>query len=133
MRPSASHFLKLISTECTDPPRAEMTMKSMMKQLLRRNRSILTRNFLEKLMRKGVGTNKAKNYARSLAKNCCSSRQGGRERTRKSLLQKIMKQKKDDATETVKVEDSKYHQTMKELKINITGRKCEEMRRNKQK
>ena len=67
MRPTASHFLKLISTECTDPPRAEMTMKSMMKQLLRRNRSILTRNFLEKLMRKGIGTNKAENYVRSLA------------------------------------------------------------------
>ena len=33
---------------------------------------------------------------------------------------KIMKQKKDDATETVKVEDSKYHKTMKELKTNIT-------------
>ena len=59
MRPSASYFLKTLSTECTDPPRAELQMKTTLNQLLKRNKSIQRRNFLEKMMRKGVGTNKA--------------------------------------------------------------------------
>ena len=108
MLPTASHFLKLLSTECTDPARAELTMKSTTKQLLRRNKSILKRNFLDKLMKKGLGTNKAEKCARSLAQDCCDRNGEGRERLRKKFLYNIMKLKKTDADEIAKVEEQKY-------------------------
>ena len=113
MRPTASYFLKRLSTECTDPPRAEKMMKSMTKQLLRRNRSILQRNFLEKLSRRELGTNKAERAARGLSKDCCNKEKG--ERFRKKILQDIMKAKAKDAKEVAETEDSKYHQEKKKL------------------
>ena len=113
MRPTASYFLKRLSTECTDPPRAEKMMKSMTKQLLRRNRSILQRNFLEKLSRRELGTNKAERAARGLSKDCCNKEKG--ERFRKKILQNIMKAKAKDAKEVAETEDSKYHQEKKKL------------------
>ena len=51
MRPTASHFLSTLATECTDPPRAEQQMKTTLQMLLRRNKSLQRRNFLEKIMK----------------------------------------------------------------------------------
>ena len=69
MRPTATFFLTTLSTECTDPPRAETEMKTTLQQLLRRNKSLQRRNFLEKIMKKGIGTNKAESAAKTLVKD----------------------------------------------------------------
>ena len=69
MRPTAAFYLKQLSTECTDPARAELKMKSTTKTLLMRNKSILRRNFLQKILLKGLGTNKIESIAESLARD----------------------------------------------------------------
>ena len=116
MRPTASFFLKILSTECTDPSRAEMKMKSTANQLLRRNRSIQQRNFLQKLLRRGIGTNKAEIVARSVAKDCCFR---NKEHVRRKILNYIMKAKVEDAEDVVKAEDYKHYKMKKELSKEI--------------
>ena len=69
MRPTAAFYLKQISTECTDPMRAELKMKSTTTTLLMRNKSILKRNFLQKMLVREIGTNKVETIAESLARD----------------------------------------------------------------
>ena len=94
-------------------------MKKTTNQLLRRNRSIQTKNFLEKLSRRGLGTNKAEHVARSIAKDSSSKTRDKREKLRKKLLHQIMKAKVEDADEAAKSENFKYHQLKKEMKKMI--------------
>ena len=115
MRPTATYFLKNIATECTDPSRAELQMKTTLKQLLRRNKSLQRRNFLEKITKKGIGTNKAESAARTLAKDCSVKGDLTKEHLRKSFLNSIMKVKLEDANREFKVEDFKFHKEKKSV------------------
>ena len=94
MRPTASFFPKTSSTECTDPSRAEMKMKSTANQLLRRKGGIQQRIFLQKLTKRGIGTFKAEIVARSVAKDCCFR---NKEHVRRKILNYTMKAKVEDA------------------------------------
>ena len=114
MRPTASFHLKLLSTECTDPPRSELKMKSTTSQLLRRNKSILKRNFLQKLMNKSLGTNKVESVAETLVKD--TDKDGKeKEEKKRTYVRTIMNLKVKDAEESVNVEDHKYHQCKRNL------------------
>ena len=116
MRPTASFFPKTSSTECTDPSRAEMKMKSTANQLLRRKGGIQQRIFLQKLTKRGIGTFKAEIVARSVAKDCCFR---NKEHVRRKILNYIMKAKVEDAEDVVKAEDYKHHKMKKELSKEI--------------
>ena len=116
MRPTATFFLTTLSTECTDPPRAETEMKTTLQQLLRRNKSLQRRNFLEKIMKKGIGTNKAEAAAKTLVKDCSAKGEPTKEQLRKSFLQNIMKTKLEDAENEFKVEDFKFHRQKKRVR-----------------
>ena len=74
----------------------------------------------DKLMKKRLGTNKGERCARSLAKDCCDRQGERRERVRKTFLHNIMKLKKKDAEDTVKVEEQKYHQEVRKVKNIVT-------------
>ena len=113
MRPTATFFLSTIATECTDPARAEPEIKTTLKQLLRRNKSIQRKNFLEKITRKGLCTNKAEAAAESLTKDCSTKGKQTKEQIRKSFLRSIMQIKLENANEAVNVEDFKFHQQKK--------------------
>ena len=125
MRPSASYFLKTLSTECTDPPRAELQMKTTLNQLLKRNKSIQRRNFLEKMMRKGVGTNKAEVFAQKLAEDCSAKGEKTKEHLKNAFVRNIMKIKFKDAKDEAKVDDFKFHKQKKQVS-KIVNRATEE-------
>ena len=119
MRPSAAFFLKQLSTECTDPTRAEKKMKSTINTLLTRNRSIQRRNFLQKIFLKGVGTNKVEHIAESLAKD--TGKTGLAKEIKKRLfLKNILSIKIMDADEDVKANEYEYHKCKKNLDSDIS-------------
>ena len=71
------------------------------------------RNFFEKIIRKGVGTNKAEQVAKSLVKDCSAKGSKTKGQLRKQFLQGIMNIKLEDANKEVKVEDFKFHHQKK--------------------
>ena len=121
MRPTATFHLSTIATECTDSSRAEPEIKTTINQLLRRNKSIQRRNFLEKIMRKGLGTNKTEAAAKSLALDCSTKGNKTMEQIRKSFIHSIMQIKLENANEAVKVEDFKFHQQKKRVEKVINN------------
>ena len=126
MRPTASFHLKLLSTECTDPPQAEQMMKSTTNQLLKRNKSILRKNFLQKLLKKDLVTNKVENISQTLVKDTdkVGKQKGEKKRT---FVRTIMNLKVKYAEESANLEDYKYHRSKGNLNQDInenTFRKC---------
>ena len=91
-------------------------MKTTLNMLLKRNKSLHRRNFLEKMMRKGIGTNKAEVYAEKLAKDCSAKGTKTKEHLKKSFLQNIMRIKHNDAKNEFKTEDFKFQQQKKRLR-----------------
>ena len=118
MIPTASFYLKQLSTECTDPARAELKMKSTTKTLLRRNKSILKRNFLQKMILKGLGTNKVESIAESLARDTNKTGKA-KEAMKRNFLTNIMTLKAKDAEEDVKENEYKYHRSKRDLGKDI--------------
>ena len=68
---------------------------------------------MEKIMNKGIGTNKAEAAAETLAKDCSAKGDETRNQLRKSFLQSIMNIKLKDSDKAFKVEDFKYHHQKK--------------------
>ena len=118
MNPSAAFFLKRLSTECTDPSRAEQKMKSTVKTLLMRNKSILRRNFLQKIFLKGIGTNKVESIAETLAYDTGKTGEA-KEAKRRSFLKSILTIKISDAEEDVKYNEHQYHKCKRDLTKTI--------------
>ena len=87
-------------------------MKSTKKQLLKRNKSILKINFLQKMMNKNLGTNKVESVAETLVRD--TGKEGRvKEEKKRTYVKTIMNLKVKDAEESVNVENHKYHQSKK--------------------
>ena len=84
-----------------------------------RNKSILRRNFLQKIFLKGVGTNKVEHIAESLAKDTGKTGMA-KEAKKKIFLKNILTVKIMDAEEDVKTNEHKYHKCKKDLGKNIS-------------
>ena len=84
----------------------------------------------EKMVNKGVGTNKAETVAKSLAKDCSVKGKETKEQLRKVFLQNIMNIKLEDAKKEVKVEDFKFHNQKKRANKVINNRETMEKARN---
>jgi len=95
-----------------------MKMKSTTNQLLRRNKSILKRNLLQKLLKKNLGTNKVESIAETLVKD--TGKDGKeKEEKKRNFVRAIMNLKVKDAEESANVEDYKYHRSKRNLNNDI--------------
>ena len=103
MRPTTSFHLNYLATECTDPIRAGLEMKSTMKSLLKRNRSLQTCNLLEKLIKKKIGTNGAEKNAARIEKD--GKKRNGKQKRNVGMIVSIMKDKLRDAKEDYRILD----------------------------